>query len=327
MNRPSDDRPWLIEYEALARHAALVDLGQRTQIELTSADRASWFHNLCTNEVRSLPAGGGCETFLTTVQGKTLAHVFVFAQDDALVIDTVADQGDKIVKHLDRYLISERVTLEDRSSAYRTLLLAGAESRRMLEALVGQPLSEQSYAHVANAIAGRAVSLRHTPMTGSNEFSIRVAAEDLESVRSAIIAAGDVTAGNEAFEAARIEAGFPWFGRDISDANLPQEVGRDKQAISFTKGCYLGQETVARIDALGHVNKNLVGLRFSSQEVPEAGLEMTAGGQNVGHVTSATWSPRLAAPLALGYVRRGHNTPGSRLESTAGPIEVVTLPD
>src|SRR5205814_560451 len=118
---------------------------------------------------------------------------------------------------------------------------------------------------------------------------------------------------HEALEMVRIEAGTPFFGQDITDKNLPQELGRDALAISFTKGCYLGQETVARIDALGHVNQTLRGLRFAGLEIPQAGADLSTPDKPdkaVAHVTSAAFSPRLAAPLALGYVRRGYEAPG-----------------
>jgi folate-binding protein YgfZ len=127
-------------------------------------------------------------------------------------------------------------------------------------------------------------------------------------------------------EIVRVESGVPMYGRDITDENLPQEVNRNAQAISFTKGCYLGQETVARIDALGHVNKLLVGLKISGATVPTAGTELTAQGKVVGHVTSAVFSPRLNAPLALGYVRTGNNEVGNRVESPLGSAEVIALP-
>jgi folate-binding protein YgfZ len=130
----------------------------------------------------------------------------------------------------------------------------------------------------------------------------------------------------DAVEAARIEAGAPLFGRDITLENLPQEVGRDAQAISFTKGCYLGQETVARIDALGHVNKLLVGVKFAGDQLPAARTPLRAGGKSAGEVTSAAWSPRLGAVLALAYVKRLLAKPGTRLESDAGSAEVVALP-
>jgi folate-binding protein YgfZ len=118
----------------------------------------------------------------------------------------------------------------------------------------------------------------------------------------------------------------PLFGTDFDENNLPQEVGRDREAISFTKGCYLGQETVARIDALGHVNQKLVGVRFSGVDIPAAGIELMKDGIQVGRVASAAYSPQLEAPLALAMVRREANAPGTALESPVGGCEVVTLP-
>src|SRR5262249_52381639 len=111
-----------------------------------------------------------------------------------------------------------------------------------------------------------------------------------------------------------------------TDDNLPQEVGRDAQAISFTKGCYLGQETVARIDALGHVNQLLVGLRCDSSNLPSCGSALSVDGKSVGHVTSAVWSPTLHAALALGYVRRSHAKSRTKVLTSAGLAEVVSLP-
>jgi folate-binding protein YgfZ len=130
----------------------------------------------------------------------------------------------------------------------------------------------------------------------------------------------------EALEALRIEHGFPLYGRDLTDKSLPQELARDDSAISFVKGCYLGQETVARIDALGHVNKLLVGVSFWGDQVPPDGMELTADGQMIGSVTSATYSPRLRRPLALAYVRHGFAKPGATLGSQWGNAEVVRLP-
>ena len=128
----------------------------------------------------------------------------------------------------------------------------------------------------------------------------------------------------------RIEAGWPVFGVDISDKNLPQEVDRNTRAISFTKGCYLGQETVARIDALGHVNKTLCGVRFfGGEDVPltRASELRLHGDAAVGNaLTSATFSPRLSAPLALAYLRRGFEVGGTNLATSSAEAEIITLP-
>lgn len=324
-SRSPGAQDWLAEYDALVRRAGLVELA-RTQIELSGADRATFMHNLCTADVKRLPPGAGREAFLTTVQGKTLGHGFLFAGPATLVIDTVAGQAETILKHLDHYLITEQVTLTDRSQEWSEFLLAGPQAESLLAECLGVQVAEPRLSHAIVDAAGQDVWVRRVDITQPGGFLISVGRERSDAMRNKLLAAGAKACGLEAFEAARLEAGFPWFGVDLTEANLPQEVGRDQQAISFVKGCYLGQETVARIDALGHVNKSLVGLRFDGPNVPTAGTELQAGGAVIGQVTSATWSPRLQAPLAMGYVRRGHNEVGTKLASAVGDAEVIALP-
>ncbi len=326
MSKPGIELPsWSGEYQALRQRAGLVTLGHRTQLELTGSDRASFLHNLCTNEVRKLLPGQGNEAFITTVQGKTLGHGWIFAGDAAHWIDTVPGQAATLLAHLDHYLVCEQVTLRDASGERAELLLAGPEASRILQALNIDPPAAR-LAHVTATIATKQVRIARVDLTGDDGFLISVLEEDLAEIRALLLAMGAVDCSQAAFEAARIEQGFPWFGRDMTADNLPQELARDAQAISFVKGCYLGQETVARIDALGHVNKTLVGVRFDSAAVPADGTSLTANGQTIGHVTSASYSPRLSAPLALAWARRGFNTPGTRFESPCGAAEVVALP-
>ena len=311
-------------YTALTRGAGLVDFGDRTQLELIGDDRAAFLHNLSTNEIRKLAPGEGCEAFLLNVQGKIIGHVLVFC-GESLVLETVPGQAEKLLAHLDRYLIREKVTLHDRSRDWAELLLAGAEAASRLQSLgLAPPAGRLS--HVDGTLAGNSVSLRAVETAGAGSFLLSCERESLPAIRETLLAAGFVACEAAAFESVRIEAGWPLYGRDLTADNLPQELDRDRQAISFVKGCYLGQETVARIDALGHVNKTLVGVKFSADEIPAAGLELIAGEKVIGTVTSAAYSPRLAAPLALAYVRRGHNAAGQTLHSSQGEAEVVALP-
>ncbi len=327
MNAPASHEPdWIAQYHALTTGVAVVESAQRTQIELSGTDRATFLHNLCTNNVRQLEVGAGCEAFLTTVQGKTLAHVFIFVCPESLVIDTVGGQGETILEHLDHYLISEKVTLADRSREWTELLLAGPGSEPLLAKLGDVRIPPALLSHAAFDVALTRAWLRRVDMTSPGGFLLSARREDGAAIAAALVDAGATRCGEAAFEAARIERGFPLFGKDLSDKNLPQEVARDQAAISFVKGCYLGQETVARIDALGHVNRLLVGLRFAGSDVPQPGTELRAGEQVVGQVTSASYSPRLQAPLALAYVRRGSNEPGARLNSASGEAEVIAFP-
>jgi folate-binding protein YgfZ len=136
----------------------------------------------------------------------------------------------------------------------------------------------------------------------------------------------DDAVGEDPFHTARIEAGTPLFGIDFDDQNLPQEIGRDREAISFTKGCYLGQETVARIDALGHVNQQIVGIRFHGSDVPGVGTQLLRGGAVVGKVTSPAFSPKLNCAIALAMVRREVTADGTSLTCQTGDCEVIRLP-
>lgn len=314
------------EYRALTEAAGLVDLSTRTQIELTGEDRASFLHNLCTNEIRKLAVGAGCEAFITNAQAHILAHGLVFCRAESLVIDTVPQQGDRLMQHFDRYLIRERVELHDRTPEWADLLLAGPEATTLLDGL-GLPRLDDAYlAHVVASLAEVDVSLRRVQFAPES-YLLTCPRDQLATVWQTLVEAGARPCGQEAAEMCRLEMGFPEYGRDINDRHLPQEVGRDELAISFVKGCYIGQETVARIDALGHVNKLLVGLKFTdATEVPPPEAEVQAGEQAVGRVTSAVRSPQWAAPLALGYVRRGHHELGTQLDSAFGPVEVVRLP-
>lgn len=314
------------EYEALNAGAGMVDLSGRTQVELRGDDRATLLHNLCTNDVRRLAAGQGCEALLLDLRGHVQFHVFVFAGHESLVLDTVAAQGSRLVAHLDRYVIRERVELHDRGEAWGEWLVAGRRAEELVANLADAALPRERCQHRALNVGGVEADWRRVDITPSGGWLVSAPRARLATLAPRLAAAGVARCGEAAFQAARIAAGAPLWGLDISDKNLPQELARDAQLISFVKGCYLGQETVARIDALGHVNRLLVGLRFAGASVPAAGTELSSGGQSVGQVTSAAFSPGERVAVGLAYVRRGCDAPGTRLESSSGPADVVRTP-
>jgi len=322
------------EYEALTRGVAVARLLQRTQIEFTGDDRAAFLHNLCTNDIRRLQPGQGCEAFITNVQGKTIGHGYVFCEASSLLFDTVPGQGATLLPHLEKYHIREKVVVHDRSTEWSEILVAGDQAGDLVHRLSGvsPPVGRCDSVHVDPLFPERpsrsapAISLRRVDLCGPQTFLLSGETAAIEAAWAALLGAGARSCGHETVEMARIEAGTPLFGQDITDKNLPQELGRDALAISFTKGCYLGQETVARIDALGHVNQTLRGLRFHRQIVPTPGTVLTAADKTVAHVTSAAFSPRLNAPLALGYVRRGQTAAGTQLRSSLGEATVVEFP-
>jgi folate-binding protein YgfZ len=319
---------WISEYRALTASAGVSDLTGRSRIALHGGDRTRFLHSFCTNDVLRLAPGMGCEAFITSYQGKTIGHVYIFCVEGALLLDTVPGQAANLIGHLDRFVISDDVTFEDLSNATGELLMAGPQARRLLARLCEVELPAQLWHHRQATIGGKFVQVALADFLLPESFYVATAAVDLATVQQALVDAGAIPCGPEAVEAVRLESETPQFGADITADNLPQEIGRDAQAISFTKGCYLGQETVARIDALGHVNRMLVGIRFTdaAAKVPLPGIELRAADKIVGQVTTAAWSPRLGQPLAFALVRRPQATPGTRLESAVGAAEVVRLP-
>ena len=311
---------------ALTEGCGVVAFPDRTQIEVTGRDRVTFVHNLCTNDIKRLQPGQGCEAYLTTVQGRTLAHVLVFATPKSVVLETAAGCGPALMQHLDHYLITEDVQLSDRTAEWSEWLLAGTAAPQVLQQLNVTARLENPCDHVHVQIEGRSVSLRSVPWLQSPSFQLVTTRERALDLAHRLQQAGATACAVDAFHAARLESGFPWYPWDITEQNLPQEIARDAQTINFKKGCYLGQETVARLDALGHVNRRLAGLRCEGRQVPESGTPLTVSDATVGRVTSAAYSPRLHAPLAIALVRVEHAAPGSRLTYAGGTAEVIALP-
>ena len=248
--------------EIAADYARLVETAgwftrPRTHVELTGADRAKFLHNFCTSEIRKLPEGRGCEAFITTGQGKVFDFILVFAGPESLTIASPPGSGERLVAHLDRYLIREQVELHDRSHAWTEFVVAGPEAAALLTRLGITEPPAGPWGETLVELGGQPVRVRSTAEFGVPAYALVVANESREHVARLLSEAGGAPVDPGVGELLRVEAGFPAYGQDISDKNLPQEVARDDRAISFTKGCYLGQETVARIDALGHVNRTL----------------------------------------------------------------------
>jgi folate-binding protein YgfZ len=298
----------LADYERLTEAMGVIAWPDRTVLEVTGKDRATFLHNFCTNEIKKLPIGSGCEAFLTSVQGKTLGHAFIAAEAERLLIATGAGQASPLLAHFDKYLISEDVAFRDLSDTLCKLMAVGPVVRDGLPGAVAHWFAWGGFASLPAQCAFVARDL--LPLT-------------LET----LTAAGLPHCSPEAWEMVRIEQRFPKFGTDFGEDNLPQELARDAQAISFTKGCYLGQETVARIDAMGHVNQVLAGIRFLPDAKPNLGASLLAGEKIVGKLTSLAWSPKLAAPLGLAIVRRGAAAVGNQLTLPDGNhATVVELP-
>ena len=251
----------LAEYEALHSGRGFASLDQCTTVVFTGKDRSTFLQNMCTNDIRRLATGDSCEAFFTDVKGKIAVHGLVVAQADRLLLVTVPDQAESLICHLDRYIIREDVQLANISADMTWFAIFG-----QLATVQRDDLDDSV------SITSKLLSEMQVISCSASSKSNVVSQLKMLEVRPCNL---------EALNILRIESKLPLFGIDFTSANLPQEVDRDAQAICFNKGCYLGQETIARIDALGHVNQKLVLLKFSSEVVPSPGLELQAVAKTV----------------------------------------------
>ena len=335
------------EYQTAKNECALFDLSDRTQIEITGKDRVAFLHNFCTNDIKKIKPGEGCEAFITNTKGRVLGHVFVFVEENAIWLETVPHAAEPLLEHLGKYILAEDVELHDRSAEYGELFVSGPDAFdlviRPVVCMVSEvPNSLELYGHCVQDLSEEALyrCVRRVDLLGAEGFLVSVKREDIaefwrflhdpartlqadaEKSRESLILelrSGSKMrrrpAGSLAFHALRIEAGMPLYGIDISEDNLAQEVGRTKQAISFAKGCYLGQEPIARIDALGHVNRELCGLTLASCSAPPAGrvVKSEDGSKDIGSITSSALSPLDNTPRALAYLKPQYLTAGMRV--------------
>ena len=236
---PAADR--IQQYHAFTGNVGFCRL-PRTLIEFRGSDRTTFLHNLCTNDIEKLQIGQGCEAFITNVQGKTIGHVVIAVEEDSIWLSTVPGQADMLLAHFDRYLITEDVQLSDRSDDWQMLVIGGAESGPLVSQLFSVAPPSASYSHASQQDRW---SVQRVPFSVSPAFLVHLSVGESSDWKQTLTSSGAVECDLETFDSVRIESGYPEFGRDITDKNLPQEVDRDEFAISFTKGCYLGQETVS----------------------------------------------------------------------------------
>ncbi len=318
------DDEFLDEYQAVTQDCGYFPLENWTSIRVTGADRRRFLHNMCTNEISKLSDGEGCETFFTNVKGKIVAHTFVMVLPDEILLLTVPNQAEQIIEHLDRYVIREDVQLlgESNQNVWRAILGAQANQLacQITENIKQLERPWQSISFETGELIGTIARFDAVTPKG---FLIRCTHSTADNLADLLKRSAVKQVSEPVWTSLRVEAGFPLFGVDFDSSNLPQEVGRNRQAISFTKGCYLGQETIARLDALGHVNKQIVAMQFAGEMIPPSDTKIFDGEKEVGTITASSWSPKLKSPLALAMVRRGSNEIGKKLRCELGEVTVV----
>lgn len=318
------------EYGTARKAAALVDLSFRGLIELTGGDRLRWLNGQITNDVKALQAGAGKLAAILNVKGRILADLAVYSLPDAVWLDLPRQRAQIVRDALDRHIVADDVAAENVSERTAHLMVAGPEAPRLISQAAGSGVAALPAWHHAEArlsdIPARVIATRWLSLPG---YDVMVPAGPAGKVWESLVKLGARPAGMAALELLRIEAGWPWYGADFDESHLLMEA-LTPHHVSLTKGCYLGQEVVIRIEHQGHLNKKLRGLLVSGEAVPAAGADILWGDRTVGTVTSAVFSPALGRPIALGHIRRECWEPGTRLrvhwDAHRCEAEVTSLP-
>jgi tRNA-modifying protein YgfZ len=282
------------EYRALTETCGLLDRSFRGKLALSGSEAKAFLAGQVTNDVEALSPWSGCYAAFLTPKGKMLGDLRIFDLGEELFLDTERVALQALFDMIRRFKIGYDVELHKRTVECGLLSLIGPEAGRMV-ALEG--LAEIEHANVQAKIEGIEIVLARTDVG----LDIVCDASHRSAVTEALLAAGALTVSEAAAEIVRIEGGRPRYGIDLDDTVIPQEAGLNERAVSFTKGCYVGQETVARLHYRGKPNRHLRGLRLM-EPVP-VGAELRLGERMVGHLTSSTLSPRLGA-IGLALVRR-----------------------
>ncbi len=326
------------DYTAAITSAALFDRSDAAKLLLTGPDAPMFLGNLSTNDIKNLPLGGGCEAYFCDSRAKVqfqawVYHVRLGDGRHAMWVETTPGRNEALAKYLDRYLISEQVEIADRTADFAQFHLAGPQSKAVLEKALGDAVPDlPEFAHMERTFGATATcSIRRREPLGLPGYDVVCRRELADGVRAMPLAAGAAAGTPETYETLRVEAGTPVFGPDIDENRFVMEVGNALRAVSYTKGCFLGQEPIVMArDRAGHVNRAFLGLKVLEGGPLARGTKLFRDGQEVGLVTSSCQSPRLGMPVALAYLRWKHQEPGTRMEAEtpAGrqPVEVVGLP-
>lgn len=300
------------QYRVLREGAGLLDRSARARLRVTGSEGAEFLQGQLTNDIEALEPGSGCYAALLDRKGKIRADMRVLRLDgDEILIDTEADAGALVASHLGMYRVGRDADVSEADPDERLLTLIGPQTTQ----IIGSPLGPE-HSHREVTIAGARCRAIATDLGAD----LIVAGVEAGAVEAALLAAGAERVDDDAAEIARVEAGRPRLGREIGPQTMPQEAGINDRAVSFSKGCYIGQETVARLHYKGKPNRHL--RLLSSDAELRAGASVSVAGREVGSVGTAVLSP-ARGPLALAILRR-EAEPGAKVDVEAEPG--VTVP-
>jgi len=319
------------EYRFGREAVALIDTGYQAIARLDGPDRVRYLNAVLTSNIRDLKPGEGALGLLLDSRGHILSELYSYACEDHLLTVSPAMVRARTHATLEQFIIMDDATLTDLTERVATLAIEGPCAPELLRELAGIDLAAMAeHDHREASLGGTACRIARRMHFGEPGAELFVACENVQPLWQLLVAAarkhGGGPIGYAALNALRVEAGIPWFGADFDASVIPHEAGIEKSHISYTKGCYTGQEIVERVRSRGQVNRLRVGLAFPAGTLLAPATKLLHNGKEIGYVTSAAHSPALGRGIGMGYVRREHSSAGTALTWEGGSAEVITLP-
>jgi folate-binding protein YgfZ len=335
-NLPDTFTTFAEEYRAAREAVAVFDTSWHTIVELSGPDRVRYLNAIVSNDVKTLGEGRGTLALLLNPQGHILAELEIYALQEKLLVLSDASVRERSVATLDKFIIMDDVTLSDVTDEFGSFAIEGPRAGTVIAEACGLALegfSEHAIAEVQiDGVACHLIRHSHFGLPGAEIIAPREHLGLLwKNLRANVLAQHGAAIGIRALNALRLEAGIPWFPDDFNDTVIPHEAALESTHISFSKGCYTGQEIVERVRSRGQVNRRRVRLKFSTVEPPAPLTRLhardsdnkSAEPKEVGIITSSAFSPAANAAIGMAYVRREQNSPGSILDFTGGTAEVL----
>jgi len=320
-------------YRAARTRVAWIDRSDRARLFASGADRASYLQGLFTNDIAALGAGRGCYAAYLTPQGRMISDLYVYELGDEILIALPRQARATVFDKLDRFIFTEDVAVRDATDSIAEIAIVGPRAAEVVSRLIDDVSIDRiealpEHGNLTGSFEGTRAVITRVTDTGEPGFDVYVERAKAPAIESRLGAAGVISVDPETADAMRIEAGVPLFGRDMDEYTIPLEAGIEERAISFTKGCYVGQEVIVRVLHRGHgrVARKLVGLTIDGDRAPAPGASVHAAGREAGRVTSSTISPALKSPIALAYVQREFVAAGTVLSVDGSRAIVTDLP-
>lgn len=325
----------LSEYKAVREGVGIIDLSSRGKLRLSGKDHLKFLQGMLSNDVMKLEEGKGMYATVLTVKGRMISDMRVYRESESILLDLEPGLKQKVLELLTKFRLSYKANIDDITETMGLLSIQGPRASKLLDLLFGEKVPQmEQYDFMQKEALGHILTVVSVNRTGEQGFDIYLSNDGLQDLWEALMEKGRELnvkpIGYNALNMLRIEAGIPVFGADMDENNIPIEAGL-WDALDFDKGCYVGQEVVARIKWRGHVNWHLVGFESEGEVAPEVGDEIFSDERKIGRITSSTLSPTLNKLLSLGYIRREFKEVGTEVsvlrpdESIVG-AEVKELP-